>query len=170
MKRLSPVRSRRMAAAAFLVAGSAMNHAADVNPRRSSHALRHAQVAAIDITQSFRCHPGVVRAMDELKGCRAVLADQMVAARRELHEARQRLGMLDPESEAHRLVAARIARREAQLRERIERARCEFRQQQSRIYDATYDALVDTIAQYTQIHDFTPNCRAESGHAAAQRS
>ncbi|NLY02378.1 MAG: hypothetical protein GXY83_40350 [Rhodopirellula sp.] len=169
MKRISPVRSRRLAAAAFLVAGSARNHAVSANPHpRSSRALQQVQVAAVDITQSFRRHPGLRQAMDELKDCRAILASQVIAARRALREASQRLATLEPGSEAHRLVEAKIARREAQLRQRIEEVKGEFRRQEARICDATYDALVDTMARYTKVHETALVHRSEPFHAPAQ--
>ncbi len=151
MTRIVPIQSRRLAAAAFLVAGSARNPAVDINPQpESASRSTPVQVAAVDITQSFRRHPGVMRGLDEIKHCRTLLAGRIAAARRELCEAERRLAALTPGSEAHRLVATRIARRKNQLREKAERAKGELRQQEARIYDATYDVLVAMIVQHAR--------------------
>lgn len=154
MKRLSPVRSRCLAAATFLVAGSAMNRPTCANPTpQSSCDSRNVRVAAVDITQAFRCHPGYLRAMDELKYCRAALAGEVAAARRDLHEARRRLATLDPASEAYRIVEAKITRREAAVRQGIERAKGELREQEARIYEETFDALVDTVTTHAKVRE-----------------
>lgn len=160
MKGVSPVRSHRLAAT-FLLAGSEMQRAKETDPfPMPSWLSSGSQVVALDITQSLSCHPGFVRATSELKQCRAILAGQMLAARRELQEAGRRLATLQPGSEAHRIVEAKITRRKTQLRNGIASAKSEFREQEARIYAATYAILVDTVDRYArrvpQEHGLSP--------------